>query len=229
MICRLAVVIIFLFGSCQPLQKQKPDFDYSDFIERNIFLVGYNKEFKQTDTFAAFTISLPERLDTFYQWTDWSDCTACGNAKYRFSDKKYKQFKEGGFYWTYKPDSVYQLSIWHKPYKETPDTVAIRPLIGLGSAPRNWFEPLIHCNTFEYRFKKFEVINNRTFYLNAFSSPCGFLTDSATLYLTATTNLNRRHLYIVAECSARDTTGFLDKMYKAIHTIDIREKDETKN
>ncbi|MES1223435.1 MAG: hypothetical protein ABUT20_48515, partial [Bacteroidota bacterium] len=175
------------------------------------------------DTIAEIIMKIPSLLDTFYQWTDFSDCLPCGNVKYRFAYTKYKKFKEGGFFWTYKPDSVYQLSIWHKPIKEAPDTVFLKPLEIKDSFQAKWFENSLYCNSYKHLFNKFETIHGRTFYISAFTTPCGFLTDSASLYLTATTNIKTRPLNIVAECGAKDTTGFIEKMYKTILSIRIIE------
>jgi hypothetical protein len=226
----LSIIFVILFTSCQPGISKENEIDYTDFADKSIVLAGYTRdEFKQNDTLAKIILKIPSLLDTFYQWTDFSDCLPCGNVKYRFANKKYKQFKEGGFYWTYKPDSVYQLSIWHNPIKEAPDTVFLKPLEIRDSFRSKWFERHLYCRNYKYLFKKFEKINDRTFYISAFTTPCGFLTDSASVYVTASTNIKSRQLYVVAECGAKDTTGFIDKMYKSILSIRIEEKDEMNN
>jgi len=211
--------------SCHPVKTDRNKIDYRGFTENTIVLAGYSKnEFKQDDTLGTISIKTPDRLDTFYQWTHFSDCVSCGNVKYRFADKMYKQFKENGLYWTYKPDSVYQLSIWHNLIKEAPDSINIRSLGVNDTGYTIWFENNLYCKKYNYFFRSFKVINNRAFLISGFSTPCGYLTNSESIYLTATTNLKKRHLYFIAECSAKDTAGFFENIYKAILSIRISER-----
>ncbi|MEO7923718.1 MAG: hypothetical protein ABIR30_08560 [Chitinophagaceae bacterium] len=224
-LCFLPFVFIFNF-SCKTKQATAPVIDYSDFSKKIIFIQGLNPADTQNDTLGTLSIQIPHRLDTFYQWHRTSDCTQCGWNQYRFADKDYPQFAEAGFIWTYIPDSVYQITIRHKPLKEAADSVLLREL-KKSDLDNIWFSQqndLVSSDDFEYLRKDFKSINGHSFLLYAFTTPRGYLTNKETLFVTAATNLKDRTLFIIGECGAKDTTGFIDNMYKAISSAEIKEK-----
>src|SRR5262245_20098512 len=100
MVLRLLSISVILFSCFYYIETEKNNIDYNGFSYKSIVLTGYSrKEVKQNDTLAILTLKVPARLDTFYQWTHFSDCVPCGTVKYRFADSKYPQFKELGWYW----------------------------------------------------------------------------------------------------------------------------------
>jgi hypothetical protein len=221
----ISTLLIAFFVSCQSKEKVNA-IDYSDFSKKKIVLAGIDKNYEQKDTLGILTIKVPNRLDTFYQWHNTSDCLPCGRMQYRFSDKHYQQFAESGMYWTFKPDSIYQFTITHNPIKEAPDSIRIKPFVifdtnrfvGYLINDATWCE-----KTFFFQ-KKFKEINGRTFVISNFISSCSKITDTTSLFFTAQTTLRNRYLNVIAECSVRDSTGFIDNMYKSILSIRIEEK-----
>jgi hypothetical protein len=169
-------------------------------------------------------MKVPERLDTFYSWNHYSCCSSCGWLKYRFADKKYPQFAESGWYWTIVPDSVYQLNIWHRPIKEAPDSITLKPLSKKDTAYCYYHPQMVgYSKPPDFLLKEFKLINERPFVISAFVNPYGYLTDSRTLFVIAETNLKSREIYFIGECGAKDTTGFIDNMYKSFLSIRIKE------
>ena len=216
--------IIIILSSCGSSDKST-EIDYTDFVEKNVQLVGRDSNYDLKDSLAIVSIKIPERLDTFYHWEHVSDCSSCGWVKYRFADKKYFQFAESGFYWTVIPDSTYQLNIWHKPIKEAPDTVTLKLLSKKDTS--EWYY-IPHLVSFEKQsrvlLKDFKLINGRPFIIAAFISSYGYLTQTQTLFVIAETTLKSRNLYFIGECGAKDTTGFINNMYKSFLSIRIEEK-----
>lgn len=51
-------------------------------------------------------IELPERFDTLFKWTEYSDCSGCEHIDYRVQSKKLPVFKESGFVYYPLKDSV---------------------------------------------------------------------------------------------------------------------------
>jgi len=60
--------------------------------------------------------------------------------------------------------------------------------------------------------------------MGSFITAFGNMTNDTTVYLTAITRLKKRDINFVAECGAKDTVGFIDKMYKSILSIKIEER-----
>ena len=220
----LKFIIAIILTSCTLLGK-KTEIDYTGFVDKEFKITGYTKEIDLRDTLGIVSLKIPLRLDTFYKWHRTSDCLPCGWMQYRFADKKYPQFAEGGFYWTVVPDSVYQLTIRHKPIKEIPDTITLKPL---SEKNKNdyWYHQtnsVSYSDSIGYLFKEFKLINQRPFIISAFTTTDGYLTESQTLFIIAATTLKNRELFFIGECSAKDTTGFVDSMYKSFLSIRIKE------
>ena len=68
------------------------------------------------DTLGDITITVPNRYDTFLVWTQHSDCSECGNEKYRFQPTSLPIFEESGWYWYDRKDSIDQFTIEHPQY-----------------------------------------------------------------------------------------------------------------
>lgn len=126
--------------------------------------------------------------------------------------------------WFVVPDSTYQLNIWHKPIRLPPDTIMMKPLSEKDTSFCYYHPRLVsHSDTANFLLKEFKVINKKLFVLSAFVVPHGYLTNSQTLFVIAETTLKSRELYFIGECGARDTTGFIDNMYKSFLSIRIKE------
>lgn len=216
------VVITFLF-SCKPSNKPI-EIDYYGFVEKEIYLVAKDSNYHLKDSLGLLTIKIHQRLDTSYSWEDISDCSSCGWAKYRFVDKNYPKLAESGFLWSIVPDSAYQLTIKHKPIRETPDSIVLKSLTKKDTSLLNYHPNIVSSfSSTEFLFKQFKVINERPFVISAFIRPYEYLKHSKTLFIIAETNLKSRELYLIGECAAKDTTGFIDNMYKSFLSIRIKE------
>jgi len=219
----LKILILSIFISCSDAGKPE-EISYTGFIERNIALSGYDENFELTDSLCLVSLKIPIRLDTFYKWCDYSCNSSSSWMKYRFADKTYPQFAESGWFWTVVPDSTYQLSICHKPVRMTPDSIFLTHLserdknnrfyLGGGLAPND---------SARYIFKDLKYINQKAFIISAYTSSYSYLTRSEALFVVAATNLKDRELFFIGECGAKDTTGFIECMYKSFLSIRIKE------
>lgn len=219
-------VMIAVFISCQP-KERKPQIDYTGFTKKEIILTGIDKNYEQKDTLGLLTINIPARLDTFYQWYNRSDCLPCGRLQYRFSDTRYAQFAESGFFWDNISGPIYQLTITHNPIKEAPDNVVIRKFVHTDTGRFGGYlvNEAILCEKISFIKKDFIEINTRPFAVASFISPCSKITDTRnpSLFFTAKTTLKNRYLNFIGECSIKDSTGFLDNMYKTLLSVKIEE------
>lgn len=217
--------MIAVFISCRSEEK-KSQIDYTGFAKKEIVLTGIDKNYKQKDTLGFLAINIPARLDTFYQWHNSSDCLPCGRLQYRFSDTKYAQFAETGMFWDYVTKPVYQLTIMHNPIKEAPDSIVIRKVVitDTGRFGDYLINEALWCEKVSFIKKDFIEINTRFFVVASFISSCSKITDKASLFFTANTTLKNRHLNFIGECSIKDSTGFIDNMYKALLSVKIEEK-----
>lgn len=229
--CRLKVfVCFFVFTiiiciSCQAV-KREISIDYSGFIKHEITLAGIDKNYEQKDTLGLLTINIPSRLDTFYQWHNISDCLPCGRMQYRFSDKRYAQFKESGFYWHLISGPLYQFTVTHNPVREAPDSITIKKFSISDSSRYGDYLPneVTLCEDNSFLKKDFMEIKDRSYVVVSFISPCSHITGSQSLFVMGTTALRNRYLNFFGECSIKDTLGFTGNMYKALSSIKIEEK-----
>jgi hypothetical protein len=106
---KLSVIIIVLFlvacndTTTQTIVAVKP-------------LNSKDTTFTLKDTLGDISITIPHRYDTFVVWTQHSDCSRCGNEKYRFQPKSLPIYKESGWYWHDRKDSIEQFTIEHPQY-----------------------------------------------------------------------------------------------------------------
>ena len=220
----LKFAIIIILTSCRSSDKST-EVDYTGFVEKNIQLVGRDSNYDLKDSLGSILIKIPQRLDTFYYWHDPSDCPSCGWMKYRFADKTYPQSAESGWF-PILVDSVYQLNIWHKPIKEAPDSVTLKPLSEKDTSNCYYHPQIVWISKSDsFLVKEFKLINKRPFIISAFTCPKGKgkFANSQPLFVVAETNLKSRELYFIGECRAKDTTGFIDSMYKSFLSIRIKE------
>jgi hypothetical protein len=216
--------LIIAFVSCKTAGKPK-EIGYNGFVEKEISLVGFDKQVNLTDSLASVSFMIPARLDTFYKWHNTSDCLPCGWLQYRFADKSFPQIAENGWFPTL-TDSAYQLDIWHKPIKEAPDSIILKPLLEKDTSNCFYHPHIVWISKSDsFLFKEFKLINKRPFIISAFISPRGIgkFANSQPVFVVAETNLKSRELYFIGECRAKDTTGFIDNMYKSFLSIRIKE------
>lgn len=123
------------------------------------------------DTLGNITITVPNRYDTFLVWTQHSDCSRCGNEKYRFQPKSLPIFQESGWFWHDLKDSIDQLTIEHPQYIVITDSFpldAIKMLHGrmLEEAKSDplMYKDKFHLDTIEnINGRQFSIISSENF------------------------------------------------------------------
>jgi len=69
------------------------------------------------DSLGKVSFSIPIRFDTFFTWTNHSDCgKPCDREEYRFQPKSLPVFKESGFYYHIPDISINQFTVIHSGY-----------------------------------------------------------------------------------------------------------------
>ncbi len=104
------IIPIFIFASCAENIKVEP-IQIPPEATRIVSI-------KLVDSLGNVTISLPERNDTSFSWTHYSDCgKSCNKIKYRSQPKGLQITKESGFLWLWEPkDSIERFTIIHSGY-----------------------------------------------------------------------------------------------------------------
>jgi hypothetical protein len=210
------------FLSCKNNKVLKAEIDYTRFYDKNFYLInGY-----PLDTFGQVSIKIPERLDTFYQWHNVSDCNGCGLYMSRLADSTYSLLKESGFVYLTEPDSTYQLTISFRDGIDWPDSFYKE----LSIRDTGYIKHYIEAGEFLYdsiqwlRKSEFSKILNRPFVIYCYQIPSFYRKNEKKIVLAGITRIRKRQIKFIAECDAQDTTGFVDNMYKAFLSIRIDEK-----
>jgi hypothetical protein len=69
------------------------------------------------DSLGSVTFYIPNQLDTFFTWTNHSDCgKPCAHEQYRYQRKVLPIFKETGFYYIMPDIDLDQFSVIHSAY-----------------------------------------------------------------------------------------------------------------
>lgn len=222
---RVSLIIISLFLLlCFACNNKNQVIDYKNYYEKTIALTGIDSNYNQKDTLALLSIKVPERLDTFYQWHRTSCCMSCGWIQYRFGDSHYKKFAESGFFMLSYPDSVYHITIRHKPKRWTPDSINLKPFSSSDTGYSKLPVTEVLCKESEVISIEYAVINGRPFWITQVSNACSLITGKKSIYVAAVTNLTDQWLEVIGECSAKDTAGFRNMIYNSIKSIKITEK-----
>ena len=84
---------------------------------------------KLKDSLGLITCSIPNRYDTFYQWTNEGDCgKSCDFEEYRFQSKYFPIAKKSGWFWNGdSTDSIDRFTVEHSgyfPFHEVKDTTS---------------------------------------------------------------------------------------------------------
>ena len=114
------------------------------------------------DSLGKIKIAIPNRFDTSFVWTHYSD-DGNGQEKYRFQSKYLPINKERGWLWTDPTDSIDQLTIMHYKHLRLQDTTesAIRSghLKSLVLAKQNpWMRNIIYDSVEIIDDKLFSII-----------------------------------------------------------------------
>ena len=199
------------------------EIDYKGFVEKHFLLKTYNRNNELSDTLTNFSIQIPSRLDTFYHWIDFSDYRGGQFAYYRFSDNNYSVYRNvSGFRFSPDslPDSLYQISIRYKPFKEIPDSIMKRVKIDTNDLGYTMPDP----NFFDRWIKREKRnINGTDFIIMAYHDQTWLKNVPFKIVIKACTYIDNRMLEVIGECDAKDTTGFIDNIYKSFLSIRIKE------
>ena len=166
------------------------------------------------------SISLPGNMDTFFKWTQYTDCgDPCAQTDYRVQSKSLPIFKESGFYFEVLKDSVEQFTIKHTKTATanvTPDTLVV-----------NHFIDKLKSETVEniagkYLIDTLITINDKPFAVLAYT-----VTDTANRItiqkLTAITAIQGNGIEFYFECRKKymdsDSVNFIRNSYAALKTV----------
>jgi hypothetical protein len=108
----IVVIVSIIWVSCNSRRTIPPEKDEPIPNTRTQVLTLPN-------SLGSIEVLLPNRYDTFFKWTHFSDCTGCGWKKYRFQPKALPIFKESGWIWNELSDSVDRFTISHSDYTDT--------------------------------------------------------------------------------------------------------------
>jgi len=221
---RLAAIPFLLLLFCISCKEEQIPEDYTGYTETSFYISGLSKDGAWRDSLAKVTLNIPDGLDTFYNLRPASDLE--NQLQYRFGDKKYVQYAESGFYAAFAPDSLLQLTFMHDPMVDAKSRSSVSSLRPGDTAhlPTYLANHRTSCDHFAFIKKEYKTIHGRPFILTAFTSDCSIVSNKPTLVVGAITTLKKMHLFIVAESSARDTTGFIDRIEKSIRSIVITER-----
>ena len=76
----------------------------------------HDTTFDLKNKLGKISLAVPNRYDTFFNWTQYGDCLKCGYEKFRFQPKHLPIFPESGYYWHDLDDSIDQLTIEYSQY-----------------------------------------------------------------------------------------------------------------
>ncbi|SFO77983.1 hypothetical protein SAMN05428949_6608 [Chitinophaga sp. YR627] len=97
---RILLFVLFLSACCNIKEEQ-------------LIIPAHSKKVvaRLMDSLGTVTLYIPERFDTSFTWIHWSDNSPSDLTKCRFQSKKDVIFKESGFFYEMREDSVDQLTI----------------------------------------------------------------------------------------------------------------------
>lgn len=205
------LILILIVTSCDYKQKYN-SVSQSKFKEWTIQL---------ENNLGAISISLPNNIDTFFKWTQYSDCgDPCAQTDYRMQSKSLPIFRESGFYYEALKDSVEQFTIKHTKINTTngtPDTLVI-----------NHFINKLKSETVDisgrYLIDTLITINEKPFAVFAYTVPD--TANKVTIQkLTAITAIqgNAIELYFESRRKYKESalTNFCVNSFEALRTIHI--------
>lgn len=221
---RLTAILFAVIITSVCCQQEKQAEDYTGYYDTQFAVALLNRQAQWKDTIASISLKLPSSLDSFYRWCKSSD-SSCERLQYRFANKNYAQFQESGFYYTARPDSVYQLTFFHDPVvKGDPNKVLSAVKASDSAHLASYLEHhATLCDDNKILRKEYSKINGRSFILIAFTSPCSMLTDKPTVFAGAITALDKVYLFALAESSASDSSGFVDMAFKTFRSLSIKD------
>lgn len=103
MIRIICVCASLFFTSCKYNLNRKDQLNGLKRVELNLI-----------DSLGAIVFDCPNRYDTSFSWTHFSDCNTCHDQKYRFQTKRAAILKETGWASIAPTDSIDRLTIKHK-------------------------------------------------------------------------------------------------------------------
>lgn len=166
------------------------------------------------------SISLPGNMDTFFKWTQYTDCgDPCAQTDYRVQSKSLPIFKESGFYFEVLKDSVEQFTIKHTKTATanvTPDTLVVNHFIGKLKSET------VENIAGKYLIDTLITINDKPFAVLAYT-----VTDTANRItiqkLTAITAIQGNGIEFYFECRKKymdsDSVNFIRNSYAALKTV----------
>ncbi len=188
------------------------------------------RKFVLQDSLAEIELSLPQKMDTFFEWVDVSDDACDDLKKYRFTCKKCNAVAETGYFKEPLIDSVYRFTAYHvnnfrcKFDTKQPDSFDLgrwymRMEVKYGQQDTN-DDPIRFVLVDSGKIR----INGRLFVEESYTveDPSSSLKYSSTT-LQAFTVIDSSMFLIEYECCKPDCNGFIEEMKKSLATLKIRE------
>jgi len=196
-------------------------------IDTNILPVNSKLiSLKLSDSLGIVTFSIPNRYDTFFNWTNWSDCgKPCATVEYRYQLKSNPIFLETGFMHKELTDSVDQFTIEHPADLHYSD----------GTFSRGSFARILDrqkrdidaLKTFKYKitFDTIEKKDNRYFSIimcERYDSVQSVYTKSASVTTTIKNNGVSFSYTLLTKDNDSINKTFIENSKKLIQTIKIK-------
>jgi hypothetical protein len=182
----------------------------------------HSRSFVAGESTLFIALDLPNELDTFQTWVDYSDVACAHQAKYRFSDSRFQLIKESGFMSSEYPDSSYRVTFSHvHPFTECVDEFPVDTIFDnlkslelSAQAMREEFvgydEGVIEANGINLHFVKF-----RTVLVPAQKYPSTILRAFFVV---------KKAVYRVEyECARSNCDGFFERMENSLKSIKVKE------
>lgn len=165
---------------------------------------------------------LPPEFDTIYIWDNIKDCDCCDLRMYRFANSNYSLRTETGMFNTQIPDSLFQLTIYHRIINNCDNTWVITQ-VSVDSMAR--LRDIEHEDAFfgeepiSWIRKEMLNIDNHSFLLLGYKSKRAFASLGTMTILEAMTVVDDEILTFVGECSGSNCGDFADKMISVLKSI----------
>ena len=194
--------------------------DKHDSIPKN----SRNVTIKLIDSLGYVTYSLPNRYDTFFHWTNRSDCgKPCEKEQYRSQPNSLPIIKESGFIFPDRQkDSVEQFTIIHSgwfPFRDNTDTNDITKLHlhqkqYIVSSPE----------TYRIKFDTIENINGRNFSIiitDLYDNATGIFSKKVIGTTTIKSNGIEFKYELLSKRNDSTSKNFIENSYKLLRTIKL--------
>lgn len=161
-----------------------------------------------------------EQFDLMQNWTDASDCSCCEMYKYRFTNAKYCQIKESGFFKiAYCKDNFKRITIEHSCFGDFPKPMDAQFMNDWADSEQSRTHDAFRTDLTFYT-KEIRNINGRDFILLDYFGP-DLYSDKPLEQIFAATSVKNTYLFFHFDCNSPDCAGFSKMADTVIASIRI--------